>query len=120
MTADGLKALKILQFGMQYYMFAQQHLTGKCTVLNEYLTKQNSELEKLEELHGKLKAKLRKQRHIGEQLNEQAIHYEVLMRRLRPDILEKRLKALEATEGQRRDISAADEGDVQKVVPGIL
>ena len=32
----------------------------------------------------------------------------------------KRLKALEATQGQRKDISAADEGDVRKVVPGIL
>lgn len=97
MTTDGLKALKILQFGMQYYMFAQRHLTSKCTVLHDYLTKQNAELERLEELHRKVKARLRKQRHVGEQLNEQAIHYEVLMRRLRPDILEKRLQALEAT-----------------------
>lgn len=67
-----------------------------------------------------MKARLRKQRHVGEQLNEQAIHYEVLMRRLRPDILEKRLQALEATQGQRKDISAADEEDARNVVPGIL
>lgn len=101
-------------------MFAQEHLTNKCLVLNEYLTKQNAELEKLEQIHAKLKHKVRKQRHIGEQLNEQAIHYEVLMRRLRPDILEKRMKTLEAMQGQRKDIQGIDENDERSVVPGIL
>ena len=65
-TPDGLKTLKIMQFGMQYYMFAQKHLTSKCTVLNDYLAKQNVELEKLQEVNKRLKGKLRKQRHMSE------------------------------------------------------
>ena len=51
---------------MQYYMFAQKHLTSKCTVLNDYLAKQNVELEKLQEVNKRLKGKLRKQRHMSE------------------------------------------------------
>jgi hypothetical protein len=38
--------------------------------------------------------KLKKQRHIGTQLNEQAIHFEVILRKIRPDILEKRAETL--------------------------
>ena len=42
------------------------------------------------------------------------------MRRLRPDILEKRLKTLERMNEQRKDIQAIDENDDRTVVPAIL
>ena len=42
------------------------------------------------------------------------------MRRLRPDILEKRMKALEALEEGRRDVQVIDEKDERSVVSGIL
>ena len=38
-TPDGRKAIKIMQFGMQYYKFAQDHLTNKCLLLHDYLRK---------------------------------------------------------------------------------
>jgi len=59
-TADAKKAVKIMQYGMQYYMFAQKHLTSKCLTLNQYLTTQNSELDKLNDINRTLKHRLRK------------------------------------------------------------
>lgn len=100
-------------------MFAQRHLTNKVLTLNGYLTTQKAELDKLKNVHAAQKHKIRKQRHLGNQLNEQAIHYEVLMRRLRPDLLERRLKALEQMQA-RKDIRLVDENDERNVVPGIL
>lgn len=57
---------------------------------------------RLKEINKVQRAKLKKQRHIGNQLNEQAIHMEVIMRKLRPDILKK-------TQQFRPDVRAAIE-----------
>ena len=54
---------------------------------------------------------------MSRKLNEQAIHYEVLMQKLRPDILEKRMKALKEP---RKDIRLIDAKDEREVVKNIL
>tara|TARA_B110000285_G_C15120989_1_gene617149 strand:+ start:526 stop:669 length:144 start_codon:yes stop_codon:yes gene_type:complete len=38
--------------------------------------------------------KLRKYKYINKKLDEQAIHFEVMIQKLRPDILEKRMQAM--------------------------
>lgn len=48
LSKDGHKALRVMQLAMQYYMFAQKHLTAKVLTLNEYLQTQKSEVEKLQ------------------------------------------------------------------------
>ena len=40
-----------MQYAMQYYLFAQKHLTNKVLTLNNYLQTQNSELEKLKKVN---------------------------------------------------------------------
>jgi len=59
--------------------------------LNNYFVQQSNELQKLKEVKHHLQKKLKKQRHIGTSLNQQAIHFEVLLRKMRPDILKKKL-----------------------------
>lgn len=36
-SSEGQKVLNTLQYGMQYYMFAQKHITNKVLTLNNYL-----------------------------------------------------------------------------------
>lgn len=108
-----------MQYAMQYYMFAQRHLTNKVLTLNNFLLTQKAELEKLKQVNQIQKHKLRKQKHISDKLNEQAIHYEILIQKLKPDILEKRMKSLQA-QGTRKDIRLVDASDERQVVKDIL
>ena len=45
---DGRKATKILQCGMQYYMFVQKQMRERINVLQDYADKQSSEMERLQ------------------------------------------------------------------------
>ena len=45
---DGRKATKILQCGMQYYMFVQKQMRERINVLQDYAEKQSSEMERLQ------------------------------------------------------------------------
>jgi len=79
MTPEGSQAIRVMQYAMQYYLFAQKHLTNKVLTLNNYLLTQNTELEKLKKVNSVQRHKLKKQRHMGAKLNEQAIHFEVMI-----------------------------------------
>ena len=46
-SRDGRHAEKILQCGMQYYMFAQNAMRERISVLQDYAQKQANELERL-------------------------------------------------------------------------
>ena len=104
---------------MQYYMFAQRHLTNKVLTLNNFLVTQKEQLGKIKQANQVQKHKLRKQKHISDKLNEQAIHYEILLQKLKPDILEKRMKSLHE-QGTRKDIRLVDANDERQVVKDIL
>lgn len=62
--------MKIMQFAMQYYMFAQKHLTNKALTLDSYLSKQKAHLHDLNQIKNIKKMKLRKYQHINKRLNE--------------------------------------------------
>jgi hypothetical protein len=108
-----------MQFAMQYYMFAQKHLTNKALTLDSYLTKQRAHVEELNELKNVKKMKLRKHKYINKKLDEQAIHFEVMIQKLRPDILEKRMKAMQE-QGPRKDVRLMDETEDKNLVKNIL
>jgi len=108
-----------MQYAMQYYMFAQRHLTNKVLTLNNFLLTQKAELEKLKQANQVQKHKIRKQKHVSDKLNEQAIHYEILIQRMKPEILEKRMKALHE-QGTRKDIRLVDANDERQVRKDIL
>ena len=86
---DGRKAAKMLQCGMQYYMFVQKQMREKLTVLQQYTEKQESEMVRLQQVYLKKKATHKSYRELNEKLNDQALHYEIMINRLRPDLLEK-------------------------------
>ena len=76
-------------------------------------------MNKLQAIYKTNKKRITKQLHLSEQLNEQAIHYEVLMRKLKPELLEKRLNSLKDG-GKRPDISKLDANYEKNVVGMIL
>ena len=84
---EGRQIEKILQCGMQYYMFVQKQMRERITVLQEYAQKQSDEHERLQSIHAKLKQKNKMYRKMNEDINDQALHYEIMINRLRPDLL---------------------------------
>lgn len=50
LSMEGQQVLKAAQCGMQYYMFAQKHLTKKVMTLNDYLTQQTLEVQRLKQI----------------------------------------------------------------------
>lgn len=84
-------------------MFAQKHMINKVLTLSDYLEQQNQELEKLQNRNHEQKVKIKKERFKSEALNEQALHYELIVQKLRPDILEKRMQAMKKN-GDRKDL----------------
>ena len=86
---EGRKATKILQCGMQYYMFVQKQMRDKISVLQQYAGKQYEEMERLQLIYKQKKETHKRYRELNEKLNDQALHYEIMINRLRPDLLEK-------------------------------
>ena len=50
LSTEGQQVMKIMQFAMQYYMFAQKHLTNKALTLDSYLSKQKAHLHDLNQI----------------------------------------------------------------------
>lgn len=52
--------IKLMQYSMQYYMFAQKELTDRVMTLNDYLHQQTDELDRLNAIKKKMQMKIRK------------------------------------------------------------
>jgi len=61
----------------------------KLSVLQDYTVKQTCEMQRLQEVYLKKKETNKRYRELNEKLNEQALHFEIMINRLRPDLLEK-------------------------------
>lgn len=120
MSYEGHHAVKIAQFAMQYYLFAQKHLWNKVQTLNSYRLAQSQECDKLKKINSRQKQKLKKQRHLSSKLNEQAIHFEVLIQKMRPDLMEKCTASANEALRRRKDIRLIDQDDERRAVKDIL
>ena len=74
---------------MQYYMFVQKQMREKISVLQDYTQKQQEEMDRLQQVFRKKKQVNKDYRALNEKLNDQALHFEIMINRLRPDLLEK-------------------------------
>ena len=56
-------------------------------MLQEYARKQSDELERLQAIQKELRLKKKKYMAMNEEINDQALHFEIMINRLRPDLL---------------------------------
>ena len=61
----------------------------RISVMQEYATRQQTELERLQGVYKSKKATHKRYRELNEKLNDQALHFEIMINKLRPDLLEK-------------------------------
>jgi len=121
---EGRDAMNLMQFGMQYLMFVQKQMLNKLTVLQDYTQKQETQAQKLEKIHNNQKLKMRKYRKMNEKFNEQAIHFEIMINKLRPDLLNDRMKKMISQPNEvlesRMDVRMMGSKEPHSVVTDIL
>lgn len=61
----------------------------RLTVLEDYTNKQQTELERCQQIYAAKKQTNKRYRELNEKFNDQALHFEIMINRLRPDLLEK-------------------------------
>jgi hypothetical protein len=93
-TSEGRKALQILQFSLQYFMFTQSEMASRINTLHSYIKNGKEQLEKIKTVEKIQKEKIKKQKRNDRKLNEQAMHFEFLIRKFRPDLDPEKLQHL--------------------------
>ena len=88
-SEDGMKALQVMQLALQYLSYSQQILIQKIKTTKMYIEKQKEQVHVCQELDRKQKAKIKSYEKAIEGLNEQAVQYELLARRVCPEIFQK-------------------------------
>lgn len=81
MSEEGRKAMQVMQCGMQYLLFAQQAMWEKIELLKQYTGRQLETQRALEAKERELKRKVHGYRKLDSKYNEQAIQFEVALRR---------------------------------------
>ena len=76
---EGRKAAKVLQCGIQYYMFVQKQMRDRIAVLQDYAVKQSQELERLQQIYAKKRMTNKRYKQLNEKFNNQALHFEIMI-----------------------------------------
>ncbi len=74
---------------MQYFIFAQKALRQKVDLLHGYVKTQDAELEKLKQILRKERKKFKQMQSYDDHLNEQAMQFEILINKTRPDLIDR-------------------------------
>lgn len=86
---EGIKALQIMQLALQYLDYSQQILVQKIRTTRVYIEKQKEQVEVCQGVNAKQKSKLKSYEKALENLNAQALHYELLAKRTCPEVFQK-------------------------------
>lgn len=93
-TKEGRNALQIMQYSLQYFMFTQSEMVSRINTLHKYIEQGKSQLTQIKKVEKTQKEKIKKQKKADRKLNEQAMHYEFLIKRFRPDLDPEKLESL--------------------------
>lgn len=93
-TKEGRNALQIMQFSLQYLLFTQSEMANRVNTLHKYIEQGKEQLAHARKIEKAQKDRIRKQKKADKRLNEQAMHYEFLIRRFRPDLDPEKLEEL--------------------------
>jgi len=85
-TKEGRKALQVMQYSLQYFMFTQSEMVNRINALHKYTKTAKEQLEQIKKVEKAQKDRIKKQKRTDRKLNEQAMHYEFMMKRFRPDL----------------------------------
>eukprot|EP00826_Nyctotherus_ovalis_P009543 TRINITY_DN12523_c0_g3_i1.p1 TRINITY_DN12523_c0_g3~~TRINITY_DN12523_c0_g3_i1.p1 ORF type:complete len:157 (-),score=48.35 TRINITY_DN12523_c0_g3_i1:65-535(-) len=89
-----MKALQVMQLALQYLNYSQQILVQKIQTTKLYIEKQKEQVHMCQDIDKKQKAKIRSYKKAIEGLNQQAQQYELLAKRVCPELFDKNKELL--------------------------
>lgn len=93
-SKEGRNALQIMQYSLQYFMFTQSEMVNRINTLHKYIQQGREQLTEIKKIEKAQKERIKKHKRVDRKLNEQAMHYEFLIRKFRPDLDPEKLEAL--------------------------
>eukprot|EP01022_Parablepharisma_sp_SALTPOND_P032988 TRINITY_DN879_c0_g1_i1.p2 TRINITY_DN879_c0_g1~~TRINITY_DN879_c0_g1_i1.p2 ORF type:complete len:516 (+),score=67.49 TRINITY_DN879_c0_g1_i1:4189-5736(+) len=108
-SEEGMKALQIMQLALQYLSYSQQVLVQKIQTTKLYTEEQKRQIQACQTVHKKQKTKIKNYEQAIEGLNEQALHYELLA---------KKLGIFNKKEGLLKELMEGDEMLLNKATKG--
>ncbi len=100
-----------MQLILQYLAYSQQVLARKVQATRAYIVEQSRQLQNCKTVHKKQKLKMKQYQDMIESLNEQALHYEVLAKRVCPSLLDQKGHIQELLAGDAEALHKAADGD---------
>ena len=91
-SKEGLEAMRVMQMSLQYLLSVQKKIGDKVQTVSGYLQAQRQHLAKVEQVHMEQKLKMQRYKNAEHKLNEQAIHYEIMLNKLTQDQLNEKLE----------------------------
>ena len=107
-----MKALQTMQLALQYLNYSQQIIVKKIQTTKLYLEKQKEQVELCHSLDKKQRAKIKNYKKAIEGLSKQAEQYELMAKRVCPDLFEKNIETLKVM--QSVDNSVQEVKDIAK------
>lgn len=96
---EGMEAMKVMQLGMQYLLNVQRKMTEKVHQVNAYKESQREQLEKLMDIQAEQKVKMHRYKKLDLKLNEQAVHFEIMLNQMNKQVLKDRVNQSEDMSG---------------------
>lgn len=93
-SKEGRNALQIMQYSLQYFLFTQSEMVNRINSLHKYIQQGKEQLTQIQKIEKAQKERIKKQKRVDRKLNEQAMHYEFLIRKFRPDLDPEKLESL--------------------------
>eukprot|EP00347_Sterkiella_histriomuscorum_P016804 403351791 len=89
---EGFEAMRVMQMSLQYLLTLQKRVVEKVQTVHSYTMSQKMQLDKLEQYHTEQKLKMQRYKKIDHKLNEQAIHFEIMINKLNKDQLKEKME----------------------------
>lgn len=89
-----MEAMKVMQLGMQYLLFVQSKLLNATLAKEAHVLKHAEYVQRLQDKLHEGRLKMLKYYKLRQQLNEQAMHFEIMLNKMNPEILKERVKLI--------------------------
>lgn len=111
---EGMAAMRVMQMGMQYLMHTRGKMVESLLKKEQAVEEQAQYVMRLREKVMEARAKKARCERVKGQLNEQAMHFEVLLNRLSPEILRERMQVV--GDKEKEDILVDDQSIFHRIL----
>jgi hypothetical protein len=112
---EGLEAMRVMQLSIQYLLSTQNKLRGVIQQKEQHVQQAVHYVERLKAKRQELRQKALRYERLRHEQREQAVHFELLLNKLSPEILHERVFCL-MRESERQELLADEESVFRRIL----